>query len=293
MADLSNTTGSDPVVNNLGEKSGVGNNGGDPNKAVANTQQYISSGPDKLISEKQELLKLAGDFYPVTESGPLQVALRVFRASEPGEYLSVNFPEDIIEREKNSLYKLNLVKDYFDAVDAGREPADEAVKAFKERQTRYLSFTSNDNWKGPFIDFNDKSNVRKDAMVDLEQMKSNVDLNNMITKAFANEKFAEGPVVKADFYERLSEVFEKHYLEHDKFFKDNASREKAFYDTWDEKTILWMLETKTKQQKQFFNESLNGWIVEKANRDLFQKWSQDKINQDFIEKWLRDNKNLK
>lgn len=293
MADLSNTTGSNPVEKNIGEKSGVGNNGADPNKAVANTQQYISSGPDKLISEKQELLKLSGDFYPRTQAGPLQEALRRFRSSEPAEYLSVNFPENLIERDKNSLYKLNLVKDYFDALDAGREPADEAVKAFKERQTRYLSFASNDNWKGPFIDFNDKSNVRKEAMDDLEYKKTYVDLSDMVTKAFANEKIAEGPAAKADFYKRLGDISEQHYLKHDKFYKDNASRENAFHDTWDEKTILWMLETITKQQKQFFNESLNGWIEEKANRDLFQKWSQDKINQDFIEKWLRDNKNIK
>lgn len=293
MADLGNTTESKPVVNKPGENSGVGNNGEDTNQPVANTQQYISSGPDKYISEKEEILKLTGDFYPPIQRGPLERALKLFGAYAPEKYLSDNFHEKGIQMEKNALFELNKVKDYFDAIDAGREPTDEAIKAFKERQKRYLAYPYSDNWKGPFIDFNDPSNVRRDALVDLEQIKSNMDINNMIVKTFANEKFAEGPAAKANFYKRLDEVFHEHFIKHEEFFKNKASQERAFYDTWDKKSIFWLLELETKQRQQYYNHRLNGWIAEKSNKDLFQKWSQDKINQDFIEKWLGDNKNIK
>ena len=184
MPDLSNTTGSNTVGNNFEENLGVGKIGEDANQPVANTQQYVSSGPDKYIPEKEELLSLTV-CYPVKQVAPLQEAIWLQAAPEPQKYLYSNFVEQGIQMDKDNLSLLNKVKDYFVAKDAGREPTDEAVKAFKERQKRYLAFPSNDNWKGPFIDFNDPSNVRKDALQDLEQLKSNVALNEMVTRAFA------------------------------------------------------------------------------------------------------------
>ncbi len=95
MSGLSNTTGSNPVgnnpgenpgvVNNPGEKPGVGNNDEDRHQPVANSEQYVSSGPDMYIYEKKELLRL-GCNYPLKNTGPLEDALHFHGAPEPHKY---------------------------------------------------------------------------------------------------------------------------------------------------------------------------------------------------------------
>jgi len=293
MSGLSNTTGSNPVGNNPGENPGVGNNGEDRHQPVANSEQYVSSGPDKYISEKKELVWLSCS-YPLRNVSPLEEALKYQGAPEPKKYLEHNLSEIGVEKDKKDLSWLIKVKEYFDEKDAGREPTDEAVKAFKERQVRYLAYPLSDSWKGPFIDFNDPSNVRRDALQDLEQMKSNVARNEMLLKALEKENFTGGgPAAKAKFYECIDKVFTEHYIKHEQYFKSHYEKEKAFYDTCDKKTIFWLLEHQTNQRKMFFKKHFDDWLMEKANKDLFQEWKKDKINQDFIEKWLKDNPNIK
>ncbi len=195
---------------------------------------------------------------------------------------------------KKNIALLIKVKEYFDEIGAGREPTDEALKAFKDRQERYKAFPSSGNWKGPFIDFNDPSNVRRDALQDLEQLKSNVALDERLAKAFEKDKFTGGgPAAKANFYKCLNKAFSEHYIEYEPYFKSEYDKEKAFFDTWDKKTIFYILEHETTQRKKFFNKQLNDWLASKPNKDLFQEWRKDKINQEFIEKWLKDNPNIK
>ncbi len=99
MPGLSNTTGSNPVGNNPRANPGAGNNGGDPLQPVANTQQYVSSGPDMYIPEKKELLRLTC-LYPLRTTGPLEDALSVYRSPEPQKYLDREYCEQGINQDK-------------------------------------------------------------------------------------------------------------------------------------------------------------------------------------------------
>lgn len=170
MPDLSNTMACKAVGSNSGENPALSNNGEDPNRPVANTQQYVSTGPDKYITEKEDILRWSLN-YPRKHIGSLEQALRLHSYPDTQRYLDRNFDKQYIQYEKDSVCLLNKVKDYFDAIDAGWEPSDEAIEAFKERKKIYLGFTTNDNWKGPFLDYNNPLNVRKDALHDLEKMK--------------------------------------------------------------------------------------------------------------------------
>ncbi len=72
---------------------------------------------------------------------------------------------------KPDISLLEKVEDYFVAKDAGKEPSTEAKDAFAKRQERYLGWIADGGWLGPFVDFNDSSNVRKVAKEDLERSK--------------------------------------------------------------------------------------------------------------------------
>lgn len=291
MPGLSSTTGSNPVGNNPSENPGVGNRGGDPLQPVANTEQYESSGPNMYIAEKKKLLSFAT--YPYREPAPLQEALWVRGAPEPKKFLETNYTEQRITQDNESLSWLIKVRDYFYAIDAGKNPTYEQEKAYNERVVRYKSFLSSDNWKGPKIDYDNPSNVRKEALQDLVQIELNVARNEMIVNAFAKEKFSEGIAYKTDFYKRLNDVSGEHYKKCEHGFKMEYEKDKAWYDTLDRKTLLYILEYKINYRKEFFNTHIKGWLEEESNRDLFKKWSKDKIHQDFIEEWLKDNESIK
>ena len=285
------TPGGSPGGNNPEGNPGGGKYSGDSNNLVEKPKQYVSTGPNTLIKEKEELLKLTGFGSPHV-SGPLEQALLDTSKPNPKEYLYPDFSKAIYERDKETISVLEKVCEYFSAKDAGREPSVEAKNAFEKRKERYLGFAANvDSWKGPPVDFNDPSNVRKVAQEDLQKAKVDLDITeSIINDKDLNKENFTGPDAKANFYKRLYEVFAEHRKKHLEFYKDEVKMEREQYDTYDEKTILWMLKSIRAQRKQMYQDAFKVWLEEKGNKDLLKKWSEEKINLDFIKEWLEDDK---
>ena len=289
LGNVSYTLGNNPEGNSGGPS---GNNREDPNNPVANTQEYVSTGPDTYLKEKKELARLCGHWHPRGKETPMEEALSLHCFPEPAEYLKDNFPLERVKRNKEDKW-LEKVKDYFDAIDSGKQPSPEAISAFEKRKERYIGHTKEDNWKGAWIDFNNPANVRKVALEDLEQHKAYTALEQKVTKAFENQEFT-GPDAKKIFFDQLNKLWGEHKSDFDQYYRDDAKKEMEKYHSYDKKTLFGLLEYMANHRKAHFQKVFQEWIQVEQNRDLFNKWSEDKsdkAHQEFIKKWELNDKN--
>ena len=117
------------------------------------------------------------------------------------------------------------VKDYFQAKDVGKEPSTEVKDAFERRKLRHLDQRCPDKLQGLFIDYSDPSNIRKEALEDLEYCEVHLDQCIMVLddKILGKENFT-GLDAKANFYKRLDEVFAEDRTKHKEYYKDEPQR---------------------------------------------------------------------
>lgn len=193
-------------------------------------KEYISTGPNEYVKEKEEYNKLQERFEP---------SLDLLISPEPNEYLN-DIKIGLEKVNKPGISWLEKVKSYFDAKDAGREASTEDVNAFDKRKERYLGHAANENWKGPHVNFNDPSNVRKVAEKDLQELKISKEKSENIVKGLEKENFT-APDAKANFYKRLDEILAEHHSKHDEFYKKKDIRDKAFIDSWSKETLDYMI----------------------------------------------------
>ncbi len=237
-------SGDKPTSNDNGSHNNGSQNNGGPNNEKANycgsnndkndnkgkKKEYISTGPNEYVKEKEEYNKLQERFEP---------SLDLLISPEPNEYLN-DIKIGLEKVNKPGISWLEKVKSYFDAKDAGREASTEDVNAFDKRKERYLGHAANENWKGPHVNFNDPSNVRKVAEKDLQELKISKEKSENIVKGLEKENFT-APDAKANFYKRLDEILAEHHSKHDELYKKKDIRDKAFIDSWSKETLDYMI----------------------------------------------------